>query len=172
MKKIFVISAAVLAVISMTSCKSNESAYKKAYEKAQAQQAAYDNQAQVTANQTVQTTPTNTGYTVTPTQTATVKPTTDYSNVQVRNEVVTLVNGDGLKNFSVVVGSFGMLANAQSLQKTLGSKGYKAQIVQATVNGQPFYRVVATTFPTKEEAAQSRASLSGEYPGAWLLYQK
>jgi hypothetical protein len=34
------------------------------------------------------------------------------------------------------------------------------------------YRVVATTFATKGEAAASRASLQEKYPGAWLLYAK
>ena len=32
--------------------------------------------------------------------------------------------------------------------------------------------MVATSYDTKSEAAQSRAALEGQYPGAWLLYQK
>ena len=39
MKKLFVLGAAVLSVVAMTSCKtSKESAYRKAYEKAKAQE--------------------------------------------------------------------------------------------------------------------------------------
>jgi hypothetical protein len=34
------------------------------------------------------------------------------------------------------------------------------------------YRVVATTFDTKVEAAASRNDLQTKYPGAWLLYAK
>jgi hypothetical protein len=34
------------------------------------------------------------------------------------------------------------------------------------------YRVVATTFDTKGEAAASRSSLMTNFPGAWLLYAK
>ena len=178
--------------LALASCHSSESAYKKAYEKAQAAQNAEETYAQQYAMQTqtgVQTqqtapvqvtavTPTYTTTPVTTTQPVTatepvkVTPTTDYSNVAVRTEQVTLVNGAGLKAYSVVVGAFGMLSNAQSLQSTLASKGYSAQIVQANVNGSPFYRVVATTYDTKDEAAQSRAKLMAEYPGAWLLYQK
>lgn len=180
MKKFFVLGTTFALGLAMTSCKSSESAYKKAYEKAQAAQNAEEAYAQQYATGvTQQTTPVQVTA-VTPTYTTaattttpvTVTPTTDYSNVAVRTESVTLVNGTGLKPFSVVVGSFGMLSNAQSLQSTLASRGYAAQIVQANVNGSPFYRVVATTFDTKDQAAQSRATLMGEYPGAWLLYKK
>ncbi len=100
------------------------------------------------------------------------QPVQDYSNVSVRNEAVTLVEGAGLRDYSVVVGSFGMLSNAKGLQATLVNKGYSAQIAQANVNGKPFYRVIATTHPTKAEAAQSRVRLTQDYPDAWLLYKK
>ncbi len=152
----------------MVSCKSSESAYKKAYEKAQAAQNTEQQytQQQYTQQQTqpVQVT------TVQPVQQT--QPVQDYSNVSVRNEAVTLVDGAGLKDFSVVVGSFGMMSNAKGLQATLVNKGYNAQIVQANVNGKPFYRVIASTHPTKIEAAQSRVRLTQDYPDAWLLYKK
>ena len=41
MKKFFVMGLGLSAVFAMTSCKSSESAYKKAYEKAKQQQAAF-----------------------------------------------------------------------------------------------------------------------------------
>ena len=109
---------------------------------------------------------------VTPQQQTTPQVTTDYSNISVRTEAVTLVSGNGLRAFSVVVGSFGLQSNAQTLQQTLAQKGYAAQIVSAVVNGQNYYRVVASTHDTKAQAAQSRAALIGNYPDAWLLYQK
>lgn len=149
-------------VLAMTSCKSKESAYKKAFEKAQATQAT-----------TPVTTPsqTSTNVNVTPVTTNT-KPATDYSNVSVRTESVQLVSGAPLKAYSVVVGSFGVKANATRLSSTLAGKGYTPRVVQASTSQGPMYRVVATSYDTKGEAAQSRATLEGQYPGAWLLYQK
>ena len=164
MKKLLFMGSALFMVLAMTSCKSSESAYKKAYEKAQAQQPA----ATQVATTTQQTAPVQ----VTPVSPSTPVTTTDYSNVSVRTEAVTLVSGAGLKAYSVVVGSFGLQSNAQSLQATLAQKGYAAQIVSAVVNGSNFYRVVATTHDTKDQAAQSRSALLGTYPDAWLLYKK
>ena len=136
--------AAVCAVFAMTSCKSKESAYKKAYEKAKAQQ------------ETVVTT----------------TPAADYSNVAVRTESVSLVNGAPLKAYSVVVGSFSVQSNATALSNTLAGKGYAPRVVKAVVNGADWYRVIATSYDTKAEAAQSRAALQSQYKDAWLLYQK
>ena len=176
MKKTLFWGFALSVAFALTSCKSNESAYKKAYEKAQAAQAGMQTTpAYVTTTQQatpVQVTPV-TPVTTTPTYTTpTNTTTTDYSNISVRTESVKLVNGTGLKPFSVVVGSFGLQSNAQSLQSKLAGKGYAAQIVSSVVNGMTMYRVVATTHETKEQAAQSRAALLGDYPDAWLLYQK
>ena len=61
-------------------------------------------------------------------------------------------------------------ANAQGLQGQLKAAGKNAQIVYNSERN--LYRVVATTFATKAEAAQSRDQLMGQYPGAWLLYKK
>lgn len=165
MKKIFWMGTALFMVFAMSSCKSKESAYKKAYEKAKAQQTA------TTAPVTQQTTPVS----VTPVTTTTTPTTTtaDYSNVSVRTENVTLVSGAPLKAYSVVVGSFGVKANATGLANTLNSKGYTARVVQAnTSSNGVMYRVCATSYDTKPEAAQSRNNLIGQYPGAWLLYKK
>ena len=164
MKKTLLMGAAICAVFAMTSCKSKESAYKKAYEKAKAQQ-----ETVVTTPVTTQTT---TPVAVTPTAPVTTTPTADYSNVQVRTENVSLVNGAPLKAYSVVIGSFSVQSNATALSTTLAGKGYTPRVVKAVVNGADWYRVVATSYDTKSEAAQSRAALEGQYPGAWLLYQK
>lgn len=162
MKKTLLMGAALCAVFAMTSCKSNESAYKKAYEKAKTQTetpVAVQTQTQQPAAQTV----------VTPVQTT---PAADYSNVAVRNENVSLLQGAPLKAYSVVVGSFGVKSNATGLATTLANKGYSPRVVQASTNNGPMFRVVATSYESKAEAAQSRAALEGQYPGAWLLYQK
>jgi len=163
MKKILLMGAAVCAVFMMSSCKSKESAYKKAYEKAKAQQ-----------TETVTTTTTTpvqqvTTQTVTP---VTTTPVTDYSNVAVRNESVAFVEGSPLKQYGVVVASVTIKSNGVALMQKLAGQGYNSCVAQAQVNGQTFYRVVACSYDTKAEAAQKRAQLEGQYPGAWLLYKK
>lgn len=154
MKNYFVLGAAVCVAISMVSCKSSESAYKKAYEKAK-QQAVTEAPVQ----QTVVTQPT----TVAPVQTVTTTPVT---NEKTRSENLTLVSGAGLKAFSVVVGSFSIKANAENLQKTLTNAGYAAQIA---MNPQGMFRVIASTFDDLNSAVSSRNTLRAQYPDAWLL---
>ena len=174
MNKIFFMGAALTIAFAFTSCKSSESAYKKAYEKAQAaqnytqQNTGYNAQDYGQQQTAVEVTP------VTPTQTTTVNtaPVQDYSNVSVRTENVTVVSGSALRAYSVVVGSFGVQANAGKLAQTLASKGLAARVVKAKVNGNDFFRVVAGSFDTKNEAAAFRASQQGSYPDAWLLYSK
>ncbi len=162
MKKIFLMGFALVAAFTMSSCKSGESAYKKAYEKAQAQQ-----NAGTTVTPVNNAAEQNNQVSVTPVQTVT--PVTDYSNVTVRTEDVTVVNGSGLKAYSVVVGSFGVQANATALQKKLSGQGYQAQVVKSPSN---MYRVILSTHNDKVSAAQSRDKVRGTYPDAWLLYQK
>ncbi len=163
MKKYIFLCAGLCAMMTFTGCKSGESAYKKAYEQAKSQAdnsqetAPTQQTAQVNVVAPVQNTP------VTSTQ---VVDNTD--NVQVRKESVSLVNGSGLKNFSVVVGSFSLIANAEGLQQKLNNAGYNAQIVKNTDRN--MYRVISTTFDTKAEAVSSRDQLRGTYPDAWLLY--
>lgn len=166
MKKFLFMGVALTMAVAFTSCKSSESAYKKAYEKAQAAQT-NQTYTQPTQQQTV--TPVQTTQTVTPVQT---QPQTDYSNVAVRTENVTVVAGGALKAYSVVVGSFSVQANALGLQSKLVNAGYAARAVKAQVNGNDWYRVIAGTFDTKNEAAAFRASQQGTYPDAWLLYAK
>ncbi len=157
MKHSFVLGAALCVALSMVSCKSSESAYKKAYDKAKSQQAA----AQVpTQGQQTVTAPT----TVAPVQTVTTTPVV--TNETARQENVTLVNGAGLKAYSVVVGSFGVKANAEALQKKLNAAGYAAQIVSSPNN---MFRVIASTFDDMNSAVQSRNSLRSQYQDAWLL---
>ena len=161
MKKSVLMGSALIVAFAMSSCKSGESAYKKAYEKAQAQQST------ATVNTVNSDQTQNNTVSVTPVQTVT--PTSDYSNVSVRSEDVTLVNGTGLKAYSVVVGSFGVQANAVALQNKLKGQGYQAQVVKSPSN---MYRVVLSTHNDKVSAAQSRDKVRSTYADAWLLYQK
>lgn len=162
MKKILLMGAAVCAVFMMSSCKSKESAYKKAYEKAKAQQT--EAPAPVTTPVQQEVAP--------PVQQVTTTPVADYSNVAVRNENVTFVEGSPLKQYGVVVASVTIKANGVALMQKLAGQGYNSCVAQAQVNGTTFYRVVACSYDTKPEAAQKRAQLEGQYPGTWLLYKK
>ena len=158
MKKYMILCAGLCAAMAFTSCKSSESAYKKAYEKAKAQEAAAvetNTEANVVAP--VEEKPIDE-----------VKVVHNADNVSVRQEQVSLIDGSGLKNFSVVVGSFSLKANAEGLQQRLKESGYDAQIVKN--NDRNMYRVVATTFADKSSAVQSRNELRGKYPDAWLLF--
>ena len=157
MKKLTMICALACAVLAFSSCKSSESAYKKAYEKAKAQEAQ-------NATPAVEEAPV-----VTPLET---KPAAEamVENATVRQENVELIDGAGLQTYSVVVGSFQLKANAEGLQSTLKSAGYAAQIVYNAERN--MYRVVASTFADKAAAVQSRNQLrEGNYPDAWLLYK-
>lgn len=151
--------------MAFTSCKSSESAYKQAYLKAKAQEEAQQPVQQPVVEQNV----------VTPLEERASNNTRvvdNADNIAVRQENVTVVNGAGLKNFSVVVGSFSLKANAEGLQSQLINAGYQAQVVLNNAVQPAMYRVVATTFDTKVEAAASRNDLQTKYPGAWLLYAK
>jgi cell division septation protein DedD len=163
MKKYIVLCAGFCLAMSLTSCKSSESAYKKAYEKAQAQAAQQQTQTPV-----VQQTETPV---VTPVVTKPVTQTKvvdNLDNVAVRQERVQVVSGSGLRNYSVVVGSFSVIANAEGLQQRLKNAGYDAQI--AKNEDRNMYRVIASTFTSKADAVMSRDQLRDTYPDAWLLY--
>ena len=153
-----ILCAGLCAAMAFTSCKSSESAYKKAYEKAKAQEAAAvetNTEANVVAP--VEEKPIDE-----------VRVVDNADNVQVRQEQVSLIDGSGLKNFSVVVGSFSLRANADGLQQRLKEAGYDAQVVKNTDRN--MFRVVASTFADKASAAQSRNELRAKYPDAWLLF--
>ena len=163
MKKYMVLCAGLAVAFAFTSCKSSESAYRKAYEKAKAQE----------TNTTVVTPGTETTV-VAPVVTRPSTETVVVDNVDnavVRPENVQLINGSGLRNLSVGVGSFGVRSNAEGLQQTLKNQGYDAQIVYNSARN--MYRVVASTFDDKASAVRSRNDFkAGSYPEAWLLYNQ
>ena len=161
MKKYTLICIGLCAAMAFTSCKSSESAYKKAYEKAKqydtqtAQQEAAQAQEAVVAP--VEAKPADQARVV-----------DNLDNISVRQESVQLIHGNGLNAFSVVVGSFGLLSNAESLYQRLKDAGYDAQVVKNEEKN--MYRVVASSFAEKASAVSSRDQLRNTYPDAWLLY--
>lgn len=168
MKKYFVLCAGFCAAMALTSCNtSKESAYKKAYEKAKAQEQEQTPVVEQPA-ETAVVTP------LTPATPATQTTVSNVDNATVRSESVTVVSGEGLQAFSVVVGSYSLKANAEGVQSTLKAGGYNAQIVyNSAIN---MYRVVASTFNDKGQAVQSRDAIRGSQYNpkgdAWLLFKK
>lgn len=164
MKKSLMLCAGLCLAMAMASCSgSKESAYKKAYEKAKAQEA---QQTEVAAPQ--EEAPVVTPLVEKPATQTTVIDNTD--NATVRTEAVTLVDGNGLKDFSVVVGSFSLKSNALGLQQRLKTQGHPAQVAyNPSIN---YYRVIVSTFDNKASAVQSRNQFRATYPDAWLLLKK
>lgn len=163
MKKIVVLGVGLCVALAFSSCKSSESAYKKAYEKAKQQELA-----EAPAEQ-VEATPIEAAPVVSaPVATAPVAG-------PVREEKVELVSGDGLKAYSVVCGSFGVKANAEGLKTFLDGQGYSAKVVYNTERN--MYRVVSESFDDRAQATQAKESFKAKYPnrsdfqGAWLLYR-
>ena len=149
-------------VFIFASCRSKESAYKQAYEKAKAQEST-----QVQVSAPVQ---------VTPVATVT-ESTNNYDATPVRQEQVAAVSVSGeLKAYSVVCGSFSLQANAQGLKDYLIGEGYKAGIVKNVEKN--MFRVIIGSYDTKADAARARESFKQKYPsradfqGSWILLNK
>ena len=163
MKKLVVLGMGLCIALSFSSCKSSESAYKKAYEKAKQQELA-------TAPAEEAAAPVE----ATPGVAAPVQSTSTVNVGTVREEKVNLVSGEGLKAYSVVCGSFGVKANAEGLKQKLDAEGYSAKVVYNAERN--MYRVVAASYDDRIQAAQARDDFKAKHPNnadfqkAWLLY--
>lgn len=180
MKKNILLAVSLLAAVTLTGCKSRESAYRQAWEKAMEQDKGQDTAEVPITDETenvvvtpVQTTPRETETTIVPVAPAT--PKEDNSDVREIKGDVSVVSGEALKTYSVVVGSFVTQANAEGLKSRLQSQGYDARVLKTneTINNVTgWYRVIASSYSDKASAVSSRNSLKSTYPGAWLLYRK
>lgn len=174
MKKQLFFALGLCSAVLLTGCKSKESAYRQAYERARAQEGPGINTAQAdnsapAADSVVVVNVTNATATV-PVNTA-----TDHSDVRTIAGGLTVISGNPLKAYSVVVGSFVTQANAEGLMSTLKSNGYDARVVKTneTINNQTgWFRVVAASYDDKASAVRMRNDLASTYAGAWLLYHK
>lgn len=153
MKKIILSCLAVAATFVMFSCKSTESSYRAAYEKAKAQEAVAQQTSEPVSVQPVVTTQTP----------------ANVDNSNVRSERLNVMNGGTLKAYNVVCGSFKSLDNANNLRNTLVNAGYTAQVAQNPETG--MYRVIASSYENKADATVSRDKLRATYKDAWLLYR-
>ena len=91
-------------------------------------------------------------------------------------EKVDIISGvGGLKDYSVVCGSFSVKANAESLKDFLDKEGYSAVI--AFNPDAAMYRVIVSTFADRASAADARDAFKSKYSNrkdfqsAWLLYR-
>jgi cell division protein FtsN len=172
MKKFFLLGMGLCVALAFSSCKSSkESAYKKAYEKAKQQELA-ETPAPTTAESTTTVT--------TPAPAPKVVENVSVANTAgVRQEKLQVVSGnDTLQDYSVVCGSFGVKANAESLKDYLVGQGYPAMVAFApeTKDG-PMYRVIVSSYADRASAAEARNAFKNKYSnrkdfqGAWLLYR-
>lgn len=166
-KQTILLGIGVCVALAFSSCKSSQSAYSKAYEKAKQQELALQQAAPV------DTTPVVT--TLTEPKVVESTPVAVVED-EVRHEKVTVVSGDnGLLDYSVVCGSFGIKANAEGLKSYLEAEGYTPVIVFNA--DAAMYRVVVSTYADRASAAAARDAFKAKYPnrkdfqGSWLLYR-
>ena len=169
MKKLVVLGFGLCIALAFTSCKSKESAYKKAYEKAKQQELAEAKVEEEVAAPIV----------AAPVQEVAPAPAAPVASVEVgtiREEKVQLVSGDGLKAYSVVCGSYGVKANADGVKAKLDADGYNAKVVYNAERN--MYRVIVASFDDRVQAAQARDNFKAKYTinadfqKSWLLYAK
>jgi len=162
MKKNQYLSVILLAGLALVSCKSSESAYRKAWKKAQAQEQTTNNSPVAESTYHENNEVVNSSNVVAPTG-------------PVRQEKVTIIEGDNIKGYSVVVGSFGMKANAKNLKAYLTNQGYSPVLAFNAANA--MYRIILQSFDTYEAAQQARDTFKAKYPSradfqaSWLLYR-
>lgn len=168
MRKILVFGLSFCVILAFTSCKSSESAYKKAYDKAMTDELAGTGTIPVDFAPVVPD-----GTNVTPPAETTIKPV---EQTEVRQEQISYVSGNEvLKAYSIVCGSFGLKANAEGLKNFLTSEGYNATI--AFNSDRAMYRVIVDSYNDKESAARARDTFRAKYPNrkdfqnSWLLYK-
>lgn len=159
MKKLAVLGMGLCVALAFSSCKSSESAYKKAYEKAKQQELAEPQQAEPVVQEVAA-----------PVEVKVV----ESAPVGVRQEKVTVVSGGVLKKFSVVCGAYSVKANAEGVKGTLMNENYAAMVVYNAERN--LYRVVIGTFDDRASAESLRDSFKAQHPSnadyqkAWLLY--
>ena len=143
----------VLCVVTMccVSCKSKQSAYKAAYEQAK--------EREMTNSEPVEEQ-------ITPVTKATTSTAT-------RQEKITPISGEnpeGIKLYSVVIGSFKNKTNAYSLKERMQNEGYMPVLGE---NEQGMLRVILTSHETRKEAEKSRDAIRAKFfpnfQDAWLL---
>lgn len=155
MKKNLLMALAILAAVTMTSCKSQ----KTLSQAATVAEPAADVQ--------------EFGAPVTYTAPKRTTPTVEAGDRQEKVKIVNDSESGLLKDYNVIVGSFGSKDNAENMKNKMIGRGYKSFLVQ---NESGMYRVVAGGYDTRSDAASVRDDIRSSYPTehgtcaeAWLL---
>lgn len=143
MKKIYFVLAIAAILVSGTSCKPKQSAYKQVYE------AAKEREMQQTASQ-----PT------TVVKDASPLPPVEVSVRKEKVEAVYPTDASGLKKYSVVIASLSVKLNAESLKTRMQDEGYQVILAQ---NEQGMYRVIVASYDDKESATAKREEVYRRY---------
>ena len=154
--KFYFAGLALLFMFSLNSCKSKESAYKRAYDQARAREVQQQPvQAPVVLD--------DNNYGTTP------KPKLE--NFQLER-ITAVDNATGLQRYNVVIGSFTNKTNALSLKERMALRGYHPILAQ---NERQMYRVIVASYGNRDEASAARdrikAQFAPEFQDAWLLEQ-
>ncbi len=180
MKKTTFVLFSLAVALTLTGCKSRESAFAQAYQQALNEEASRT-PVVTEPTQPVITEPVQPVVTVQPVepvqpiQPAVQEEEVDLSDVRTIDGSLNVVSGDALRTYSVVVGSFITKSNAEGLMTQLRNNGYDSRVVHTneTINGRTgWYRVIASSSDVKSDAARTRDALKGKYPGAWLLLKR
>jgi cell division protein FtsN len=149
--KVYLFGLAFVFMFSMNACKPKQSAYKAAYEAAKAREL------QETAVRPVEE----------------VIPVAKPTENDFQKEKVTLIEGDNMHRFNVVIGSFINRTNARSLKERMERQGYLPMIAQ---NEKGMYRVILVSFNNRSQAVSERNTVKErffpEFADAWLLEQE
>ncbi|MDR2087225.1 MAG: SPOR domain-containing protein [Dysgonamonadaceae bacterium] len=149
--KVYLFGLAVTFLFSLNACKPKQSAYKAAYEAAKARELQ-----ETTARPIEEVIPV-------------AKPTEE----DFQKEKVTLIEGNSIHRFNVVIGSFINPTNAKSLKERMEHQGYSPVLAQ---NEKGMYRVILASFNNRSQAVDERDAIkerfSPEFADAWLLEQE
>jgi cell division septation protein DedD len=150
--KIYLSGLVLVILFSLSACKAQESNYANVYAAAKSKSTVEEERKE-------------------PAPVEKTKPTTPAPNTFQR-ERVTPVDGAGIKQYSVVIGSFVNRTNAESLRDRMKAKGYDTFLAK---NDKNMYRVIAATSDTKTDAIAIRDRIKerydSEFSDSWLLEQ-
>ena len=154
MRKSVILLSTLLVALCFVGCKPKQSAYRQVYEQAKQREIAQNNQS-------------TTAPEVEEEDVIVSKPAE--ADVTVRKERFSAVEGEDqslVQRYSVVVGSFSNPTNARGRKAEVEGMGYHAVLVK---NEMGMLRVIAASFPTRDQAVSSHDALRERYPDAWLL---
>ena len=74
-----------------------------------------------------------------------------------------------LPTYNLVIGSFSIGANAQSLSQSMKDRGYSTKIYFEPTTSPPMYRVIVASSYTYSDIMYYANNLKSDYPGSWIL---